>query len=352
MSLLLTRTQNIRANSDLDKWERRASQYGAYDAFLRSQNSGSGPVTPELSQAAFASIGSTLETPVIDFDGTVTISGTRSVTIADSELTSAMVSLSFTTYSWGFTQVPSLFHNNEIGAQRDFDTKFQEYWLKFMNTVDTACVAKLEADKNQVAPDLLGGKYTFTANQIVVANQQADADQVVGDLDVLMQSLDYYDPLTVVGSLSLKSHVNNRLLERGTYNEVDKTYQYDNKTWDWTNRVTNAANTTMTGFVVNGNSLGIMARVEREALARRRTQVQGYEWDIIDSFPGLGLPVGTMYYESVGDQNALAGAATVDNTRALKQHFGFSVDLCYVTAYNSDRTAIASPILKFHQTTT
>ena len=349
MSLILTRTQNIRALSNLDKWERRASQYGAYAAFLRSQQSGMGPVSDQLFQAAISSIGSTLETPVIDYDGSVTIGSTRSVTIADSENTSAMVSFSFTTYSWGFTQVPAMFQNNEIGAQQDYDAKFMHYWLKFMSAVDTACVAKLEADKTQVLNDNLG-KYTFTANEVVVPNDSTK-DEIIGDLEVLMQANDYYDQITVVGSPSLRSHVRNRLMERGEFNEVDKTYQWDDKVWDWSNRVTNASDTTETGFAINGNSLGVRARLEREALARTRTGVQNYQWDVIDSFPGLGLPVGTMYYESVGDQNAIAGAATADHTRGVKQHFGFSVDLCYVTAYNSDATTIPSPIIKFHRTT-
>ncbi|MEG0580046.1 MAG: hypothetical protein RR490_09030, partial [Niameybacter sp.] len=60
----------------------------------------------------------------------------------------------------------------------------------------------------------------------------------------------------------------------------------------------------------------------------------------------LNFPVGTYYYESVDDYNTIAGAASADMTRNLKQHYGFAVDVCFVTAYNSDPSSLASPIIK------
>jgi hypothetical protein len=93
MSLVLTRIQNIRAKANLDKWETRPSRYGVYDLFKRDTENPMGIITPELKQKAFASIGSTLETPVIDYDGTVTIGSSRTATIADDENTSKMQSI-------------------------------------------------------------------------------------------------------------------------------------------------------------------------------------------------------------------------------------------------------------------
>ena len=47
MSLVLTRIQNTLANSRLDKYEYRASRYGALDAFMVQSNDPTGILTPE-----------------------------------------------------------------------------------------------------------------------------------------------------------------------------------------------------------------------------------------------------------------------------------------------------------------
>ena len=61
MSLVLTRTQNMRANSNLDKFELRPSRYGALNAFIDQSNDPNGILTPELKEKARVSIGSTLD---------------------------------------------------------------------------------------------------------------------------------------------------------------------------------------------------------------------------------------------------------------------------------------------------
>lgn len=131
MSLLATRMQNLRASGNLDKNEFRPSRYGALDVFMQQTNDPAGILTPELRQAAERSIGRTLETPVIDYDGTITIGTTRTVDIADSENNSKMYQLTFATYAWGFTIVPAMYMNNEISMQRDFEVKFNKYLYAF-----------------------------------------------------------------------------------------------------------------------------------------------------------------------------------------------------------------------------
>ena len=62
----------------------------------------------------------------------------------------------------------------------------------------------------------------------------------------------------------------------------------------------------------------------------------------------LNMPVGTYFYDSVGDYSAIAGAATADMTRTRKEHYGFAVDVAFLTAYNSSPSTLASPILAFN----
>ena len=60
------------------------------------------------------------------------------------------------------------------------------------------------------------------------------------------------------------------------------------------------------------------------------------------------MPVGTYFYDSVDDYSGIAGAATADLTRTRKEHYGFAVDVCFVTAYNSAPSTLASPIIAFN----
>jgi hypothetical protein len=60
------------------------------------------------------------------------------------------------------------------------------------------------------------------------------------------------------------------------------------------------------------------------------------------------MPVGTYFYDSVGDYSGIAGVATADMVRTRKEHYGFAVDVAFITAYNSDPDANPSPILAFN----
>ena len=340
MSLLLTRMQNLRSDSRLDKWETRPSSYGALDLFMVQSESPTGLITEELAAKAAASIGRVLEVPVIDYDQGVTIGNARTVTIADDENTSKMLQFTFVTYSWGFTIVPALFMNNEIAMQRDFNAKQLKYIYKFAETLDNAGIAALEAAKTQVIADPL--LYAVAGNTVNATFEQRN--EILGDLNVLMRSNDYFNQLHVVGNYGIESLVR-KLAESGLYNATNKQIQFSDKLWHWSGRIANDTDKIGTGFVVNDDALGVLFRFEREALMGTRGRT-GHEWDM-DVLPMLNIPVGTYYYEGVGDYNTIAGAASADMTRNLKQHYGFSVDVCFVTAYNSDPAALASPILKF-----
>ena len=341
MSLVNTLMTNIRVDSGYDKYERRASRYGAWNTFQIQTDDPMGIITPELEQAALASIGRTLQVPVIDYDGSVTVGSSRSATIADDENTSQLVTVSFTTYAFGFTMVPSLYMNNEIGYERDFGVKLTKYLHQLAANLDTACISALSSAKTQVYADDLG-LYTPVGNVAQVA--QANKTEIFGDLNVMMEANDYFDQLFVIGNGGVQSQVR-KVAEDGLYNDKDKRYQWDDKVWNFSNRISNAADRVATGYAVNAGSLGLLYRVEREAL-RATVARTGHEWDT-STLPLLDIPVGTYYYESVGDFSAIAGAASADMDRVLKQHFGFAVDVAVVTPYNSAQGTIASPVMAF-----
>lgn len=340
MSLVNTRMQNMRANSDIDKNELRPSRYGALDVFVMDTNTPGGIISPELKQKATESVGRLLEVPVVDFDGDITIGNTRTLTIGDSENTSQMFSIIFTPFTFGFTVVPSLYMNNEIGIQKDFERKMKKYIYKFAETLDSSAIAALAAAKTQDLGDKL--VYDFTSNTIVSPWKQRE--NILGDLGPMFASNDYYGSLRIIGNGGVESLIN-KLAQKSIYNDVNKTNEWSDKTFHFTNRLGNDVGNYATGYAVEEGQLGFLQRFERECLLGT-TAATGHEWGI-ETLPMLGIPCGTYYYESVGDFSGIAGSASADMTRVRKQHYGFAVDIAFVVPYNSDPENLASPIAKF-----
>lgn len=340
MSLINTRIQNLRVKGNLDKNELRPSRYGALNLFMQQSEDPSGVLTPELKLKAESSIGNTLQTPVIDYDGGVTIGNTRSVTIADSENTSQLYTITFATYSWGFTIVPAMYMNNEISMQQDFDRKFNKYLYKFGETLDAAAVAALTAAKTQVFADLLN--YTQTGN--VVQSPWKLRENVIGDINPMMASNDHFGEIHILGNAGVESIIR-KLAEKDLYNSENKTLEYSDKILHFSTRVANGVGEFANMFAVQGGSVGVLTRFERESLLGTR-MADGTEWGI-DTLPMLNFPIGTYFYESKGDFNTIAGAATADLTRARKEHYGFAVDVAFITPYVSNAATVAMPIMKF-----
>ena len=341
MSLVLTRIQNIRSTSNIDKYEYRASRYGALNAFMVQSNDPAGILTPGLKEKARTSIGNILETPVIDYDGGITIGNQRTLTIADSENTSRMVQINFATYAWGFTITPAMYMNNEIGIQRDFETKMMKYIYKLAQKLDETALAKLASEKTQIIKNPL--LYDKTGNAINA--KWTERENVFGDLGVIMGANDFYGQLHIVGDPGVES-IMRKLAQHGLYNDVNKQNEFAGKVIHLTNHLAAEEGKYAQGYAVNAGSLGMLTRFERDALLGT-VSGDGHEWGIA-TLPLLGIPCGTYFYDSVGNYSTIAGAATADMDRTRKEHYGFAVDIAFITAYNSDPENLASPILAFN----
>ena len=341
MSLVQTRIQNTLAQSNIDKYEYRASRYGALNAFMVQSNDPTGILTPELKEKARTSVGTVLQTSVIDYDADITISNTRTLTIQDSENTSKFVDITFATYAWGFTIAPAMYMNNEIDIQRDFNTKMMKYIYKFAQKLDEAALAVLAANKTQVAKNKL--LYDFSTNAINA--KWSERENVFGDLEVMMGANDFYGQLHLIGDPGVES-IMRKLQQHGLYNDVNKQNEFGNKIVHLTNNLASAEGKYAQGYAVNAGSLGMLLRFERDCLLGT-VSGDGHEWGIA-TLPLLNMPVGTYFYDSVGDFSGIAGDATKDMVRTRKEHYGFAVDVAFITAYNSAPTTNPSPILAFN----
>lgn len=341
MSLVLTRIQNIRANSNLDKFEYRPSRYGALNCFMEQSNDPTGILTEELKAKARTSIGNVLETPVIDYDKDITIGNTRSLAIADSENTSRMVQINFATFAFGFTVTPAMFMNNEISIQRDFETKMMKYIYKLAQKLDETALAAIAAAKTNVIKNPL--LYDKTGN--VVNAKWSEREHVLGDLNVIMGANDFYGQLHLVGDAGLES-ILKKLAQKDLYNVENKRNEYSDKIIHLTNHLAAAEGKYAQGYAINAGSLGMLTRFERDCILGT-VSGDGHEWGIA-TLPMLNLPCGTYFYDSVGDYSGIAGDATKDMVRTRKEHYGFAVDIAFITAFNSDAETLPSPILAFN----
>ena len=329
----------MRSRGNLDTHEIRAGKYGALEEFKRQSESPTSILTKELRDKAEVSIGRTLSSAVIDWDGGLSISNTRSVVIVDAENTTRMVQFVFSTYAHGFTQVPSNFMNNEIGAQEDFEKKLKKTEILFGDALEAAALSTLETNKSQVIQDPL--LYTEIANTLVA--KFAQREEIIGDVNVVMKYNNFHGKVSVIATYGFQSLIR-KLSESGVYNDKNKQYQYSDKIWNFSSIMPNLTGKYATGYFLNEDSVGVMWRHEREAVANT-SMPDGTEWDI-NRFPNLDIPVSTYYYLSKGDFSAMGGSSTADNSRAMKEHYGFAVDACFVAAYISDSANRPTPILK------
>lgn len=340
MSLIATRTQEMRMrNQQVDKNMSRLTEWGALDFFLSQTNAPDSMLTDETKRRAFSSMGTDIKIPVIDYDGTVTVANERTCVIADAENTSKLMAVVWKTYAFGFTMVPTMFNNNEIDYQKDFEKKMLKFSRKFLDQVDKDAIAALETAKTQKFGNLL--YYTQTANDVQVNYIQRN--DILGDLHPMFRSMDYSGQLHIVGDTGVDAIVR-KLEQRGIYNDVNKQLEYANKIFHFTNNMVLESENFAQFYAIESGNVGMLTRVDREAL-RRATSKVGHEWDVIN-FPFAGFQVGTHYYESVGDQSAIAGAATADMTCNIKEHYGFSVDIAFVVAYNSAPKTVSTPVMK------
>lgn len=339
MSLIATRLQSMRiANPRFDKNMTRPCEYGALDFFVEQTNAGNSIISTELRERALTSIGNSIQIPVINYDENVQVSNVRTCVIGDNENTSALYTIVWATYQVGFTMVPALYMNNSISYDQDFTRKMEKVSRALAATLDAGAVAALEANKTQVFKDLL--QYTESGNVIDVPTQMAT--EVLGDINPIMRANCYPEQIHIIGNAGIDSLVR-KLAQHDIYNDVNKRMEFADKVLHYTNAVTNEEGKNGTFFAVADGNVGVLTRIDREAV--RRASANGHEWDVV-RLPYIDLPVGAHYYTAVGDQSGIAGAASSDMTCNVKEYYGFSVDVAFLVAYNSNAEEIANPIIK------
>jgi hypothetical protein len=346
MTLVSTLMQPLRskyADNALDRNELRQSRYGVLDLF-KKQSAAGGLLTEETNANIKRSFGNTVVVPVLNAPN-VTIGNVRSCTVVDAENTSALVTLTFATYSFGFTMYPAQHFNNDIAYQNDFNQKLEAYLLKFAGTLDTLCASKLNSDKNIFWDAAITAQYAQVANALQVP--VAGAADFYNRASSIMEFMDFYGQYDVAAS-TFHQPVISRLANQGTGNDINQSFQFGGFNYGYSNRVTSGAGVASTAYIVPQNTLAIANRNDPDSIMG--STAAGREWGEVQ-MPIVGLNMGSIYYEDCTDANALH-AGTTGLTATKKEGFQWSTDICLVTAYNSSAATKASPIVKAEFLTT
>lgn len=346
MSIVNTLTQSLRTAypSNLDKNEDRLSHYGAYELFKMDTASPDAIVSAEVISTAKASMGNTLTIPVIDTD-TVSITNVRTCTIPDYENTSNLVTVTFVTYQFGFTMIPSQYKQNDIGYQADYDNKLKKYLKQFATTLDTAAVAKLEADKTSVMNSAfvgVGQKYGALVGDAI---QVTDAQKGLffNDATSIMAEDDFEGNYNVIGSQPLKSVVA-QYANQGAGNGTNTMFQYGDYSFGYSNRVAAGAGNVASAYIMPQGTIATFNRNEPDAIDGSSINSENF-WEEVQ-MPIVNLTMGAHYFKSCEDNSGVTPPGTAPLTASMKEHYIFSTDVAFITAYNSDPVTLAGAIHK------
>lgn len=344
MSLIDTLIDPLRSgySGQLDAKEWRASRYGALEAF-REQSKGPDKILSDEDITNIKkSFGIYSRIPVLDMP-TVSIGSVRNCIVQPDQNNSRMVVLTFVSYVWGFTMIPSMYVNNTIKYEMDFQKKARKYLLQLLKVMDAASLAKLNTDRNTVFGNLTY-EYPVIGNalQVPAAKREDVYNQITG----IMGTADYpagsYDVVANSGHEPLV----NKLARNGNQN-ADNTRAtligFDNK---YTNNMTQNAGVRDTLFVIPDGTLAIENRNDPDARMGSRALGGGQQWDEVD-MPMLEMKVGSYYTDRCADATTIFPTAETQGlTRAKMEGFEFSTDVTYVTSYVSDRATKIAPIQK------
>lgn len=348
-SLLATLMQELRSSytSQFDKNELRPSAVGALNFFMDEMQNR--PIfDPETLNNIIRSYGNSVEVPVLDAETiTLTVPYTRTCALVDSENTSAIITLTFQSYGWGFTMTPATSYNNDVKMQQDFNRKFEKFRIEFEKVLDSGAINTLETDKNQLWTNIVPQYYAEVGDALQIP--QAEKDDFYNNLEAIFTTMDFPGQVHVIPATSHLPMVR-RLDNQGSSNATNQGFQFDLRSYRWwpTNRIPNGAAVESTGYAVEAGSCFIGNRNDADTSVGYSINGGSKVWgqEMVPVGENM-INMGTFYQQDCADRSAIAGAATAGNTRSRVDGFEFSTDIVYATVYNSDLVNRYNPIVKF-----
>ncbi|MDB0602162.1 hypothetical protein PL373_13590 [Tenacibaculum maritimum] len=344
MSLFATYKQELRAMypNRLDNQEWRGTQLGLLRAIQAMTNHPESIVSQDIETKANDSEGRVFKIPVMKDTGDVNITAVRSCTIGDLDNESELVDVTWLTMVANLHMIKEQHRKNEISYFEDFDRKLRRIERSFGKSIENNIFSKLDTEKSTIYNStLIGSKYPLVGDAVQVAAAQQelffndlDAVQIADDFDLMEH--------VIVGSTNLMPSVRH-YINQGNSNDETLNYQFNDKTFTFSNRVVDGGGVLATGFAMPHGSLGLLTRINADARSGNTT-TDGTEWSV-ERLNRLGLDVGVQYKSTCEDVSNVQGLEHLQATKV--ERWQLSLDVCLLTPYNSDPANVAGGIKKF-----
>lgn len=321
-------------DESLDRFEQRPSNYGGMNLFKAQNNDPMSILSSTVRDNIKKSFNVSVQVPVVNFRD-VTIANVRTCALQTEGLTSQLVTLTFVTYAAGFVSRPEQHYENYVGYSEQINKNITAILQKMAEQIDTDSIAALETNKNQYFPQEMLDFYSVTANAFQVP--QAEKNDFYNNLSAILQTADH-DGRAQIAVNPIGMPLVNRLENQGQQNGVNEQFQLLGYDWFPTKRVVNggiAGTYESTLYAVVPGSVAMESRVDPAAKTRQRIH-EGKYWDIFPNAPIIGMDLGVYYQKDCADISAVQASGLDGSTRTPVESWEFSVDVCYVTAFNSD----------------
>jgi hypothetical protein len=133
------------------------------------------------------------------------------------------------------------------------------------------------------------------------------------------------------------------LLEKGTFNTDDKTYQWADKNFFFDHTMGSQAGANAEFFIAPEGSTGCLVRQDVDALIQSESTT-GRSMQVVNN-PIVGIPMSEYKYSDFVDYSAQHGAASAHLGRTLTEFYSYLFEVAFVPVYLSDAND-PKPIMK------
>jgi hypothetical protein len=322
----------------IDQNEQRPSIYAALDLFKKQTASPGGILDANIKRQLENSFNTATKIPVVNYKD-VTIGNVRTCALQADGLTTALITVTAATYTFGY---PEQFYENYVSYSQATGKMIDAGLQKMASTLDSGAVGVLEANKNQYFPAAMLDFYPETGDAFRVP--QASKNDFFNQVGSIMATADYPMEADVVLN-PIGMALVRRLANQGESNDTNQKFQLLGYTFWPTNRVVNGAGVEATLYLVAPNSVAIVFRNSPDAKKKSRIHESKY-WDIFPNAPFVGADLDLFYQADCADASAVQASGMTNSTQTKVESWQFALDVFFLKFYNSAPATTYSPIIK------
>ena len=323
------------SQSKLDVYEHRMESYGAYETYRVD--------TPNLIPGYAELLGErkgpnrVVRVPVIQ-RATYSTTSARSCDYITKENTSTYVTPTWTTIMTGFSMYPAQYPGNYIGLRDDFLRKMEDVQRTFLDAVDTAAIAHLEANRSAVN-NAANNPYAIVGSSMTVP--KADNELFFNELGAVMAINDLpKQPTNIVATHRMQALVR-QYSSQGTSNAENRAFQFGGYNFKYTGNISIPTADRDVLYSMPIGALGYLSWVDIDSQLGHKSS-SGVEWKI-QNLPLLGHDVGVLVQSKCDDKSSTIGTGF---EATLVQSWQFSFDYSFLCSYNSDTVNLPGVIFK------